>query len=258
MRSQVLSKRLQTVADMVTRGYRVCDVGCDHGYVSIYLVEQDISPGVLAMDVREGPLHAARQHVIERNLEDKIETRLSDGLHNYIIGEAKSLICAGMGGRLMQRILEENKEKTMSFEELILQPQSEMEQFRRFLRENHYGILDEEILVEDGKFYQVIRAVPAEGRCILGKSIRSRWTAGKQELPEEELCKLEDRYGPVYLNKKTDVFLSYLSREERIYESILAGLRENGLTDEKRKSRYLQVEDSLRDCRKVQAVLNDE
>ncbi len=109
-------------------------------------------------------MHAARQHVIERNLEDKIETRLSDGLHNYIIGEAKSLICAGMGGRLMQRILEENKEKTMSFEELILQPQSEMEQFRRFLRENHYGILDEEILVEDGKFYQVIRAVPAEGR----------------------------------------------------------------------------------------------
>lgn len=250
MRSQMLSKRLQTVADMVTRGNRVCDVGCDHGYVSIYLAEQGISPGVLAMDVRKGPLNAARKHVAEQNLEDIIETRLSDGLHNYNIGEAQSLVCAGMGGRLMQRILEEDKDKTASFRELILQPQSEMEQFRCFLRENDYCIQDEEILEEDGKFYQVIRSVPAQ-------NYRIRWAAGEQKLPEEELCKLEDRYGPVNLNKKTSVFLSYLSREEKIYEEILGKLRENGLADQKRKVRYAQVEDSLRDCRKVQAVLND-
>lgn len=240
MRPGMLSKRLQTVADMVTSGNRVCDVGCDHGYVSIYLVKQGISPGVLAMDVRKGPLNAAREHVVKQGLSDKIETRLSDGLHNYNIGEARSLICAGMGGRLMRQILEEEKDKTDSFQELILQPQSEIEEFRRFLRENAYLIQDEEILEEDGKFYQVMRAVPA----------------GRQaESPEDELCKLKDRYGPVNLHKKTGVFLSYLLREQKIYGEILENLRENGLSDEKRRVRYAQVEELLRDCQKVLALL---
>lgn len=240
MRPGMLSKRLQTVADMVTSGNRVCDVGCDHGYVSIYLVKQGISPGVLAMDVRKGPLNAAKEHVAKQGLSDKIETRLSDGLHNYNIGEARSLICAGMGGRLMRQILEEEKDKTDSFQELILQPQSEIEEFRRFLRENAYLIQDEEILEEDGKFYQVMRAVPA----------------GRQaEFPGDELCKLKDRYGPVNLNKKTGVFLSYLLREQKIYGEILENLRENGLSDEKRRVRYVQVEELLRDCQKVLALL---
>lgn len=286
MRPGMLSKRLQTVADMVTRGNRVCDVGCDHGYVSIYLVKQGISPGVLAMDVRPGPLGAAKEHVAEQDLADKIETRLSDGLHNYNIGEAHSLICAGMGGRLMQRILEEDKDKTDSFRELILQPQSELEEFRRFLRENAYLIQEEEILEEDGKFYQVIRAVPSgirpagddavmRGKQMIGALLqkktageygtvcgsgeevsRIRWSAGQQELPEDELCKLEDRYGPVNLNKKTSVLLSYLSREQRIYGEILENLRANGLTDEKRKIRFAQVETLLGDCQKVLALLS--
>lgn len=248
MRPEILSKRLQTVADMVTRGNRVCDMGCDHGYVSIYLVKQGISPGVLAMDVREGPLNAAREHVAEQDLADKIETRLSDGLHNYNMGEAESLVCAGMGGRLMRRILEADQHKTMSFRELILQPQSEIEEFRRFLRKSGYPIREEEMLEEDGKFYQVIRAVPESAP-------RIRWTAGESVFPEDELCKLEDRYGAVNLNKKTDVFLSYLSREERIYGEILENLCENGLADGKRASRYAQIKERLTDCRKVQAVL---
>ena len=61
MRQVALSERLRTVAGMVTGGNRVCDVGCDHGFVPIYLVQQGISPGVLAMDLREGPLRAARE-----------------------------------------------------------------------------------------------------------------------------------------------------------------------------------------------------
>ena len=241
MRSVVLSERLKAVAGMVTVGNRVCDVGCDHGFVPIYLVQQGKSPRVLAMDLREGPLRAAREHVGAYGLNGQIETRLSDGLHNYNIGEADTLICAGMGGGLMQRILAQESKKAASFQELILQPQSEIEQFRRFLRENGFRILDEEILLEEGKFYQVIRAVPEmkEGR-----------TDGVSQ-DENDLCKLKDRYGPVLLQKRTPVFLSFLEREAALYEEILENLRKQGLQEDKRRERYEQVEALLRDNRQA-------
>lgn len=253
MRPVMLSGRMQTVAGMVTEGNAVCDVGCDHGFVSIYLVEQGISPRAIAMDLREGPLRAAAAHVAEHGLADRIETRLSDGLHKYKIGEADALICAGMGGGLMMQILTEEKEKTDSFRELVLQPQSEIEQFRRFLRESGYRILDEEILREDGKFYQVMRAVPRSQDSPDRAGDFEEWeTAG---ISVDELCKLEDRYGPVLLRKKTPVFLSFLERESVIYEEILKKLREQGLTDEKRRNRYAEIELLLRENVLVRQIL---
>lgn len=246
MRPVTLSERLRTAAHMVTAGNVVCDVGCDHGFVPVYLVQQGISPRVLAMDLREGPLRAAREHVAAYGLEGQIETRLSDGLHNYKIGEADTLICAGMGGGLMMRILEEDREKTASFRELILQPQSEVEKFRRFLRKSGCRILDEEMIGEGGKYYQVIRAVcgvaPEEGTS----------SDGCAGVPGDELCKLEDRYGPVLLRKKTPVFFGFLEREAAVYEEILANLRKEGLTDEKRRDRYAQVEILLAENRQAQ------
>lgn len=246
MRPVVLSRRLCAVADMVTVGNRVCDVGCDHGFVPIYLVQQGKSPGVLAMDLREGPLRAAGDHVNTYGLSGQIETRLSDGLHNYNIGEAETLICAGMGGGLMQRILKAEREKTASFRELILQPQSEIEQFRRFLREDGYGIADEEMLEEDGKYYQVMRAVPDRKDVPGAKGALAEselWDGGSND----ELCKLTDRYGPILLKKRTPVFLSFLEREAAVYEEILSNLRTHGLQAEKRRARYEQVELLLRD-----------
>lgn len=252
MRPAALSERLRTVAGMVTRGNRVCDVGCDHGFVPIYLVQQGISPKVLAMDLREGPLRAAREHVAAYGLEEQIETRLSDGLHNYNAGEVDALICAGMGGGLMQRILEAEREKTDSFRELILQPQSEIERFRRFLRESGFGILDEEILKEDGKFYQVIRASRQGITGVQDDERRKGMSSVPAEcadISDDELCKLKDRYGPVLLRKRTPVFLSYLEREAAVYAEILANLRGRGLTEEKRRKRYAEVEALLEDNR---------
>ncbi len=240
MRSVMLSERLRTAAHMVTVGNAVCDVGCDHGFVPVYLVQQGISPRVLAMDLREGPLRAAKEHVAAYGLEGQIETRLSDGLHNYKSGEADTLICAGMGGGLMMRILEKDWEKTVSFQELILQPQSEIEKFRRFLRESGCRILDEEMLEEDGKFYQVIRA---EGK--------QPDAAACTEVPRKELCKLTDRYGPILLRKKTPVFFSFLEREAALYGEILENLRREGLADERRRARYAQVEALLADNRQA-------
>ena len=146
-----LSRRLQMLADMVTPGNRVADVGCDHGFLSVFLVQRRISPHVLAMDVRKGPLAAAAGHVEECGLGAYIETRLSDGLLNLAAGEADTLVCAGMGGRLMQRILAESMEKAGGLKELILQPQSELGAFRRFLRREGFRIVGEDAVCEDRK-----------------------------------------------------------------------------------------------------------
>lgn len=248
MKPVMLSKRLQAVVSMVTAGNRVCDVGCDHGFVSIYLIEHKISPGVLAMDLRSGPLSAAKKHIAERGLDSQIETRMSDGLHNYNAGEADTLICAGMGGKLMMRILSEDKAKTESFREMVLQPQSEIENFRAWLREQEYDITDEIMIEEDGKFYPMMKVV-------LGGAV-SEDEASQNKM---ELCKLADRYGLLLLQRKDKTLADFLKREERIYQEILAGLHANGLSDEKRESRYAEVAELLADCRKaMEVVLSDE
>lgn len=190
-----LSDRLKAVADMVTRNHRVVDVGCDHGYVPIYLVQRGISPEVIAMDVKEGPLQRAREHVARAELLAYIALRRSDGLSAYKPGEADTLICAGMGGRLMRKILEAEPQKTEDFKELILQPQSEIPVFRKFLKDRGYAICQEDMVWEDGKFYPVIKAVQGD----MGP------------LPYEEgICY---RFGPVLLQKKNPTLIMYLKKE---------------------------------------------
>lgn len=155
----ILSRRLQMLADMVTPGNRLVDVGCDHGYLSISLVGSGICPRAVAMDVREGPLAAAKAHIAEYGLDEYIEVRLSDGLAECRPGEADTLVCAGMGGRLMERILREGMRKVREMRELILQPQSELPQFRVFLREAGFAVTDEDAVIEDGKYYFAMKAV---------------------------------------------------------------------------------------------------
>ncbi len=209
----VLSARMQAVADMVSKGRRVCDVGCDHGYIPIYLVQNGLSPFVLAMDVNKGPLVRAEKHIFQAGLRDYIMLRLSDGLLSYEKGEAETLICAGMGGRLMCRILKREPDKTRDFKELILQPQSDIPDFRKFLRNEGYSIVCENMILEEGKFYPVIKAVPVlEG-------------GRKHKIPEKEQ-KLFDRFGPALLKEKHPVLEKYIKKEwkklSRIKHSLAA------------------------------------
>ncbi len=110
MRTEVkLSKRLERIASFVQPGSRVADIGTDHGYVPIWLVQKGVCPSALAMDVRKGPLERAEEHVEEVGLSGKIELRLSDGLAKLKAGEADTVVIAGMGGKLTCRILEQGR-----------------------------------------------------------------------------------------------------------------------------------------------------
>ena len=122
-----LSKRLSAVAEFVTPGGCLVDVGTDHGYVPIALLEQKKISSAIAMDVNRGPLERAREHIAQYQMGDYIETRLSDGLHALRAGEGDSLLIAGMGGGLTIRILSEGEPLLSGFRELILEPQSDID-----------------------------------------------------------------------------------------------------------------------------------
>ena len=131
-----MSQRLVTVAEMLRddsgKKLAVADVGCDHGYVSIYLVQSGIASSAVAMDVRQGPLSGASDNIREYGLLDVITTRLSDGLKELKKGEADSLIIAGMGGKLMERLVKEGNLKELGIKTAVLQPQSDLSEFRAF------------------------------------------------------------------------------------------------------------------------------
>ncbi len=228
LKEVVLSKRLKALADMVTWGNRVADVGCDHGFLSVYLDQKGIRQRVLAMDVRKGPLSRAKEHVTAYGLGDYIETRLSDGLAAYHAGEAQTLVCAGMGGRLMQRILSNEADKARSFEELILQPQSELYEFRKFLRENGYEILQENILCEEGKYYFLMKVSCGSSVSVevsSGAGISEREAGNVFRNPAYgQIQKLYDKYGELLLKEKPSVLKEYLLERQRAVKGIEAGL----------------------------------
>ena len=202
-----LSKRLKAVAELVTPGMRLADVGTDHGYIPIYLTEAGVITSAIAMDINKGPLERAKEHIREHGLEGKIQTRLSDGLKNLQMNEADCMIAAGMGGGLVIRILSEERDTAGSLKELILQPQSEIDSVRKYLTEEGYRIVAEDMVYEDGKYYPMMKAVP----CMAG--------AGEIPYSEEEL-----EFGRVLLQQAHPVLGQFLEREMEIQNRILSAL----------------------------------
>lgn len=214
-----LSKRLYAVAGLVTEGASVADVGTDHGYIPIYLVECKIASKALALDIHRGPLERARLHITGHGLKGQIETRLSDGLSEVAPGEVDTMIAAGMGGNLIIRILTEGKTVVDSLSACILQPQSEIESVRRYLAGNGLVITDEDMVEEEGKFYPMMRVIH-----------------GIPEPYEDH----EYRYGKKLLERKHPVLHKFLLREKGIQESILEQLAHR-TESESARNREIQI-----------------
>ena len=219
-----LSLRLSAIAEMVTEGNRLVDVGCDHGYLPVYLILEKKIPRAIAADVGKGPLSRAREHIHQYGLDNYIETRLSDGLKKIGREEGDTLVIAGMGGPLMEKILSEGEETRKGFRELILQPQSDIPHVRKFLFENGYQIVNEEMVLEEGKFYPIMKAVPGN--------------------PDREWTKEELEFGRFLLEKRHRVLKQYLEREYRIRNGILERLKDaQGIQTGKRRQ---EVEEERR------------
>ena len=154
-----ISERLKCVAGLVNKGARVADIGTDHAYLPIYLVQNGISNKGYACDVRKEPLRRAKLHIDEYGLSDKITTQLCDGLKGISKGDVDTVTICGMGGKLMKNILKAGIDKLGNNTQLVLSAQSELRDFRKYLLETGIDIKSEHMLLEDGKYYFIFDCV---------------------------------------------------------------------------------------------------
>lgn len=260
-----LSKRLQAVADMVPRGSRVADIGCDHAYVSLYLVKNRIAETVVAMDVNKGPLQKAKENIKKHGCSEYIDTRLSDGAMELKQEEADVLLIAGMGGGLVQKILLDSIELVKECKALVLQPQSEVANVRKYVSKIGFQIVEEKILIDEGKFYMMFRAEKMQNNCRIAEQKYSdgvneeylnlkNWDSEKPGLKDIslnkkflEMSETEYKYGKLLLEKKDSCLHEFLKKEKKKYEQILDQLEKSDMC--KNKEQYEKMKQEYEYCK---------
>lgn len=218
-----ISQRLLAVALLIEKGSVVADVGTDHGYLPIYLVKSGISPKVIAMDVKAGPLSKAKANVEGCGEGDKITLRLSDGLTG-LTEQCDAVTICGMGGRLIRKILTQGRDKLSAVKQIIVSPQSEVPQFRKYLRENGFITAKERIIFDEGKYYFIMDCrLEAQSGYISKDS--SKDSVFLHNLPPQDLFlqDVHDMFGQYLLEKKDSVLKEFLLKER----SKLSSVREN-------------------------------
>ncbi|GEK35359.1 tRNA (adenine(22)-N(1))-methyltransferase [Kurthia sibirica] len=210
MNAQKLSKRLAMVASFVPQDAVVADIGSDHAYLPCYLVHNNIAKSAVAGEVVDGPYQSACQEVKHEQLQDKIIVRLADGMDAIEKEDGVTAVTiAGMGGPLIASILNKDLSRLTTVERLILQPNIHAISIRQWAQQHGWAIIDEEILEEDDKIYEVL---------VLER--------GQQHLSPAELL-----IGPKLIDKRNDVFIEKWTREITQWQHILASLEKADNTE---------------------------
>lgn len=228
-----LSNRLKRLAGNVQSKGVVADIGCDHGFTSIYLVQQGMADRAVAMDINKEPLKRAEEHIFQYGMQDKISLRLSDGAKELSKGEADTLLISGMGGALICRILRESEAVVRTADELVLSPQSEVWLVRKCIHELGFRIAAEEMVTEQGKYYVIIRAVP-----------------GQESYAQE----IDYIYGRKLVDSRDEVFLEFLQKEGCRVSKALKSMEGKELSGEGRKKR----QELLQTCKRIEGIVKNE
>lgn len=215
-----LDLRLMLCASFVRQDAKVADIGTDHAYLPVYLVEKGIINKAVAADLRIGPLENAKLAVESYNYSDKIELRLSDGLDNFKENEVEEIAVAGMGGLLISSFIERTNWLKNSDIHLILQPMTHVEELRKALFDNGFIIDNEVVAEDDDKLYIIVSAyyygdatAYTELDLILG-----RIPLNQDDLSKKYLSKIYEKY-----NKKL-VALKKADKECEDLEKIVGEL----------------------------------
>ena len=264
-----ISERLKCVASLVNKGARVADIGTDHAYLPIYLVQNGISNKVYACDVRKEPLRRAKLHIDEYGLSDKITTKLCDGLKGINKGDVDTVTICGMGGKLMKNILKAGIDKLGDNTQLVLSAQSELKDFRKYLLETGIDIKSEHMLLEDGKYYFIFDCVyntqdeyylnvtniqqnNIYENAAVASDIHNN-DSHKEDYDKEDNDKKkitayaeeELRYGRYLLDNKSEVLYEYLNKELTSCNNIRNSLINNKEQSISIKSRIHAIDDDI-------------
>lgn len=199
-----ISPRLMTIANYVHRGAVVADIGTDHAYLPIYVVQEGICPRAVAGDLNPGPFKTAQEAVQEAGLADKIDVRFGNGLVILEPGEVDTLIIAGMGGGTIREILKDSPEVVAKAARMVLQPMVDGGAMRLWLAEQGWYPTDEKLVEDEGRIYEVIALERAE-----------------QPIVEDPLV---IELGPKLIENKDPLFIPFLSKTLESLEAILEGL----------------------------------
>ena len=192
-----LSNRLQEIASFVPKGARLLDVGSDHAYLPLYLLEKGCIDYAIAGEVAEGPYSSALENVAQVGLSERVDVRLADGLAAFTDSDDIDVIAiCGMGGRLIAEILEAGKVKLALVKQLILQPNNCEDELRLWLMANGFVITAEKMVTDKQKYYEII--VAEQGQMNLsaadlrfGPFLRQELSAVFKARWQKELSKLE-------------------------------------------------------------------
>ena len=213
-----LSKRLMKIASYVNYCDAIADIGTDHGYIPIYLVKNNKCNSAIASDINKGPIEKASTNIRFEGLSEKIKCLLGGGLKPLKVGEVNGVIIAGMGGNLIRDIILEDIEKVKLYDFLILQPAQNPEVLRKFLYNNNFEILNEDLILDDGKFYELFK-------------VKYNENAKKINVKDE----ISYEISSILLESNNSLVNDYIKSKIKKYENIITYIKDDTSLAKKKK-----------------------
>lgn len=216
-----LTDRLLKISSLVT-AKKIADIGTDHGYIPIHLLNnQKIEFAILA-DVNKGPLDNAKNEVIKNKLQEKVDLRLGSGLEVLKKDEVDEIIIAGMGGILISELLEKRKDVSQSAKKLILQPMQAQSELRKYLLNNGFEIINEVLVKEDFRIYEIII---------------SKYTGKNTETDE-----IYYEIGQKLIENKDGLLNEFIDKKIHTYKNVIEKIKDNEKMTQKINDTKLHIE----------------
>ncbi|KGP73170.1 tRNA (adenine(22)-N(1))-methyltransferase [Pontibacillus yanchengensis] len=236
MNSLQLSNRLRVVASYLPDHARFADIGSDHAYLPCYVCLQNHTATAIAGEVNDGPFQSAKSEVRKQGLQDRIEVRKGNGLDVIDEGEVSQITIAGMGASLIAMILNEGLSKLNHVSRLILQPNVNATLLRKWFIEHDYELTDEQIIEEEGHYYEILVA-----------------DKGMPRKPyTEDNFEKELYFGPFLMEESSKVFREKWSSEAENIERILSEMKKAS------QPNHDKIEDFTRKLNWMEEVLHNE
>lgn len=194
----MLNKRLQAVSELIEPCDVLMDVGSDHGFLPMYLLQNEVVKHAIIGDLNSGPLDQAKKN-FKNNASLNATFVKSNGINGYS-GTIDCVVIAGMGFETIQSIIEQDIDRFKNISQIVIQSNTKVEELRKYLNDNNFRILDESIIKDRKYFYPILKV---------------KYDFVHQELDEKELL-----FGPILIRKNSDIFVNYLLFKRTVEERI--------------------------------------